>query len=106
MRPNRGVARVQDIAEELAISVGGASKLVDRIEAARHCRRRANPQDRRSSIIELTSAGRRLLDRATAVFEDELAVRLNSAIPEQQLDQFVRILRQLRAAARQARTHT
>ena len=42
--------RVQDIAHELAITVGGVSKLVDRIEASGHCRRRANPKDRRSSI--------------------------------------------------------
>jgi hypothetical protein len=45
---------VFDIAEELSLTVGGTSKLVDRIEAAGHCVRRANPDDRRSSIIELT----------------------------------------------------
>ena len=35
-----GTCRVNDIAEELAITVGGTSKLVDRIEASGHCRRR------------------------------------------------------------------
>jgi DNA-binding MarR family transcriptional regulator len=45
---------------------------VDRIEAAGLCRRRANPDDRRSQIIELTPAGRRLLAKATKTFEDEL----------------------------------
>jgi len=40
--------RVFDIKEELSITVGGTSKLVDRIEAAGLCRRRANPDDRRA----------------------------------------------------------
>jgi hypothetical protein len=39
--------RVFDIKEELSIAVG-TSKLVDRIEDAGLCRRRANPDDRRS----------------------------------------------------------
>ena len=50
----RKACRVHDIAEELSITVGGTSKLVDRIEAFGHCRRRPNPGDRRSSLIELT----------------------------------------------------
>src|SRR5882724_3133193 len=70
--------RVLDIKEELSITVGGTSKLVDRIEAAGLCRRRANPDDRRSHIIELTAAGRRLLAKATRTFEDELQMRLGS----------------------------
>src|SRR4051812_32137780 len=37
--------RVHDIARDLVVTVGGTSKLVDRIEAAGHCRRRANPND-------------------------------------------------------------
>jgi DNA-binding MarR family transcriptional regulator len=98
--------RVQDIAAELAITAGGVSKLVDRIEACGHCRRRTNPQDRRSSIIELTAAGRRLLAKATTVFENELAARLNNAVSEQQAEQLIRTLRRLRAAIRARRPHT
>src|ERR1700739_1118526 len=64
--------RVNDIAEELSITIGGTSKLVDRIEAAGYCVRRANPEDGRSSVIELTAAGRRLLTKASKAFEDEL----------------------------------
>lgn len=73
--------RVFDIAEGLAITVGGASKMVDRIEAAGHCVRRSNPDDRRSSIIELTPAGGSLLATAAAVVEDELRARIGSALP-------------------------
>src|SRR5882724_4340800 len=68
--------RVFEIKEELSITVGGTSKLVDRIEAAGLCRRRTNPDDGRSQIIELTPAGQRLLAKANKSFEDELQARL------------------------------
>jgi DNA-binding MarR family transcriptional regulator len=94
----RPLCRVYDIAEELSITIGGTSKLVDRIESAGFCVRRANPRDRRSSIIELTAAGRRILANATTVFEDELQTRIGSAIPERSLQQFYSALVKLRAA--------
>jgi MarR family transcriptional regulator, organic hydroperoxide resistance regulator len=81
-------------------AVGGTSKLVDRIEAAGLCRRRANPDDRRSQIIELTPAGRRLLARATKSFEDELQTRFESVVTGRALDQFRATLMRLRAANR------
>jgi MarR family transcriptional regulator, organic hydroperoxide resistance regulator len=90
--------RVFDIATELSITVGGTSKLVDRIEAAGHCRRTANPHDRRSSLIELTPSGKRLLGKATRAFEEELQTRLGSAVPARQLEQFHATLGRLRRA--------
>ena len=97
--------RVFDIKEELSITVGGASKLVDRIEAAGLCRRRANPDDRRSQIIELTPAGRRLLAKATKSFEDELQTRLESVVTGRALDQFGVTLMRLRASNRRVTSH-
>jgi DNA-binding MarR family transcriptional regulator len=90
--------RVYDIADELMITVGGTSKLVDRIEASGHCVRRPNPHDGRSSILELTPAGRRLLARATEAFEDELNARFGAVLPPRSLEQFHAFLTLLRAA--------
>jgi MarR family transcriptional regulator, organic hydroperoxide resistance regulator len=90
--------RVHDIARELAITVGGTSKLVDRIEAAGHCVRRFNPDDRRSSIIELTPAGAALLADATNVFERELELRFGSVLSPRALAQLATALAKLRAA--------
>jgi DNA-binding MarR family transcriptional regulator len=90
--------RVNDIAEELSITIGGTSKLVDRIEAAGYCLRRANPDDGRSSVIELTAAGRRILAKATKVFEDELATRIGSAVSARSLEQCYSVIVKLRAA--------
>jgi DNA-binding MarR family transcriptional regulator len=90
--------RVYDIAKELDITVGGTSKLVDRIEASGFCRRLPNPADRRSSLLELTEAGKRMLAEAGAAFDEELQRRLGSAVPERTLRQFASTLSRLRAA--------
>ncbi|MFF5979493.1 MarR family winged helix-turn-helix transcriptional regulator [Streptomyces olindensis] len=96
----RSECRIQDVAEEFGITVGGTSKVVDRVEAAGYCRRRANPNDRRSSLVELTPEGRRLVDKATKVFEAELVARIGSQLPEQELEAFAATLSALRAAGR------
>jgi DNA-binding MarR family transcriptional regulator len=90
--------RVYDIATELGITTGGTSKLVDRIEANGYCRRLPNPDDRRSSLLELTPAGRLLFAEAGAVFDDELHRRLGAAVPERTLRQFAATLSRLRTA--------
>ena len=97
---HRSGSRIQDIAEEFSITVGGASKVVDRLEAAGLCARRANPNDRRSSIVELTAEGRRLTVKAAKVFEHELELRIGSAIPEQSARRLTSVLSTLRAAGR------
>ena len=91
--------RVYDIANELGITTGGTSKLVDRIEASGYCRRLRNPDDRRSSLLELTEAGRRLLTKAGAAFDEELQLRFGSALPERTLRQFASTVTRLRAAS-------
>jgi DNA-binding MarR family transcriptional regulator len=90
--------RVYDIASELGITTGGTSKLVDRIEASGYCRRLPNPEDRRSSLLELTPAGKRLFAEAGEAFDDELERRLGAAVPERTLRQFGATLSRLRAA--------
>jgi len=87
-------ARLIDIATDMVISMGGASKLVDRIEAAGHCERRANPADGRSAFIELTPAGHDAFAEATRTFESELELRF-SASPAQ-LEQLGETLMTLR----------
>jgi DNA-binding MarR family transcriptional regulator len=72
--------RVQDIADQLAITSGGASQAVDRIEKNGHVQRRPHPANRRSSIVELTTQGRTLLDAAAATLNQEIEHRL-AALP-------------------------
>ncbi|MFG1603427.1 MarR family winged helix-turn-helix transcriptional regulator [Actinoplanes sp. NPDC049265] len=84
--------RVQDIAATMAVTVGGISKLVDRIEAAGHCVRTANPADRRSSFIAITPGGRELVDQA----EQVLAEELTRLLPADGLDELATTMATLR----------
>ena len=61
--------RVDDIVRALDLRVGTASKVVDRYVAAGWVERTANPNDRRSSWLVVTDAGKKLLAAATPAFE-------------------------------------
>jgi DNA-binding MarR family transcriptional regulator len=97
-----GACRVLDVSSALAITVGGTSKLIDRIEEAGYCRRQINPSDRRSSLIELTAAGKSLVKRAAQVVDVELDRRLGQALPKKDAQSLVQLLGRLRAASRSA----
>lgn len=92
--------RVQDIAAALSITVGGTSKLVDRIEADGWCKRLTNPGDSRSSFIALTPAGRRLLSAANRTFVKELDAQFRSVLSARQLQQFSAVVCRLRQGLR------
>ena len=91
--------RVQDVATEFTVSVGGASKVVDRIVVAGFCRRVPNPEDGRSTLLELTETGQQKLAEAVPVFEDELALRFRSVLGEGELERLALTLRLLRTSA-------
>jgi len=92
--------RVQDIAAGLSITVGGTSKIVDRIEASGYCVRSANPADRRSSIITLTPSGQRLLPKLAAAVDGELRSLLGTGLSDRSLVQLTSTLTRLRGAVR------
>ena len=53
-----------DLAEQLFVSPGAVTQLVDLLQKQGRIQRRAHPNDRRMSLVELTAAGRRVLARA------------------------------------------
>jgi DNA-binding MarR family transcriptional regulator len=93
-----GTCRVFDIASALSITVGGASKLVDRIEAAGFCSRKMNPGDRRSSLLELTAAGSAVVERGRQVVEEELTLWFTPALTKQEAGTLRELLARLRSA--------
>jgi DNA-binding MarR family transcriptional regulator len=93
------LCRVHDIAQAVAITVGGASQAVDRLESAGLCVRRANPSDRRSSIVELTPQGTKLLGIALPVFDRELVRLLQAPLPDTTLTRMADALSELRRSA-------
>lgn len=75
-----GAARVLDIAEGIGVTVGAASKLVDRLERSGLVERRPNPDDRRSSLIALTDEGESAYLDASEVRSSILVKVLDSAV--------------------------
>ncbi len=90
-----GRCRVQDLSGGLRLTVGAASKLVDRLEAAELVARSPNPGDRRSSFVTLTASGRDALLSGTAILDAALAEHL-SGQPE--VDRVVATLNRLVAS--------
>lgn len=94
----RDGCRVQDIAGDLAITVGGVSKIVDRLVTSGLCVRGANPDDKRSSLITLTAQGERVLAAGMVSFQDELRKRVGPVLPDSSVDDLTATLTRLRAA--------
>lgn len=61
--------RAIDLAEHFAIGIGSTSKAVERHVTMGWIARVAHPSDRRSSFLELTDSGRRLVDDAEETFD-------------------------------------
>ena len=68
----RGRLRMGELAEQVTISRGGLTKLVDRIEKAGLLERRACPTDRRGFDAILTRDGKAMLRRMWPVYADAL----------------------------------
>jgi len=73
-------SRVQDLADDLDISPGGASKLVDRLVTAGLVDRATDDSDRRVSRLRLTSQGRRVVGDGSATSEVWLSERFGATL--------------------------
>ncbi len=65
-------SRVADLATAFAAGIGAVSKMVDRLEGRGLVRRVPNPDDRRSSLIDLTASGADLVAEARRTFDARL----------------------------------
>ncbi len=90
--------RVGEVAEALGLTVGGTSKIVDRIEHAGYLRREPDPADRRASRVVLTKTGRCTLDAASKTYEAEMANVLDAALDTQQQETMHNLVRRLLAS--------
>ncbi len=94
-----GRLRVGDLAQALGVTVGGTSKLVDRIERAGLIRREPDPDDRRASRVALTPNGRRRLAAAVKTYEAELASVLDAVLSRTEQKRLHHLVARLLAAS-------
>lgn len=76
VRRHTGRCRVHEVSADLGITVGAASKVVDRLERAGLAVRTPHPSDRRSSLVELTAAGDAAHDSGLARLDAAMADHL------------------------------
>jgi DNA-binding MarR family transcriptional regulator len=76
-RPDDRLTPTQ-LMQSVMLSSGGMTNRLDRLEEAGWIRRQADPVDRRGVVVELTPAGRKLIDAAT---ETRFAEARNSLPP-------------------------
>jgi DNA-binding MarR family transcriptional regulator len=85
-------SRVQDLAEELDISPGGASKLADRLVTTGLLSRSTDDSDRRVSRLRLTPRGLRVARKASQTSEQWISQRFGEALPPQGAEQLGALL--------------
>jgi DNA-binding MarR family transcriptional regulator len=78
------------------VATGTMTNRLDKLEARGLVRRTANPDDRRSLAVELTEAGRRMVDELVGehVANEE---RMLSALSRREREQLTRLARKLLA---------
>jgi MarR family multiple antibiotic resistance transcriptional regulator len=91
-------SRVADLAAEFAVGIGATSKGIDRLEQRGWLARRPNPEDRRSSLLELTEEGTRLTVAAEQTFSERVAELVEGALDASQVSAVTGAFALLRAA--------
>jgi DNA-binding MarR family transcriptional regulator len=87
-----GPLRMSVIADRLAVVPHSVTDVVDRAERAGVVARRRDPQDRRSTLVELTPLGQRLLDQLDEA-RRESATRVFRPLTDEQRRELVAVLR-------------
>jgi DNA-binding MarR family transcriptional regulator len=87
-----GSLRMSVIAHRLAVVPRTATDIVDGAEVAGFVARLSDPEDRRSTLVQLTPQGRRLLDRVDSA-RRETASRVFGSLSEAQRGQLLTLLR-------------
>jgi DNA-binding MarR family transcriptional regulator len=88
------------IAQEQVLTTGGATRLVDRMEAAGLVTRVESPDDRRGKLVRLTALGEETAVRAARVHLENIKRYFVEPLPVADRERFAEDLRILSRTAR------
>ncbi|GAQ60584.1 MarR family winged helix-turn-helix transcriptional regulator [Streptomyces scabiei] len=88
------------IAQEQVLTSGGATRLVDRMEAAGLVTRQESPTDRRGKLVRLTVLGEETTVRAARIHVENIKEHFLGPLPEADRERFTEDLRILSHTAR------
>ena len=86
--------RVTDLGQKLLVRLPSITGVLDRLERAGLARRRADKDDHRAKVVELTREGRQLVERILADHDAQIARVMGGLQPAEQV-QLGRLLTQL-----------
>lgn len=86
------------LAEQIALTTGGVTRLIDRMQTAGYVERRPCPTDRRVAYVGITGPGSDMLDKAAAVHANNLR-EIFASFSERDLATLDTLLDQLRETA-------
>ncbi|MEO0453285.1 MAG: MarR family transcriptional regulator [Verrucomicrobiota bacterium] len=69
---HKGDLAVSEIGEKVLLTSGSITTAVQRLEQSGHVRKLPHPEDKRSQVVTLTSAGRRLIEASFTEHADRL----------------------------------
>jgi DNA-binding MarR family transcriptional regulator len=92
-----GALPLGKIGARLQVHPASVTSAIDRLERQGFVVRVPHPTDGRAILAEITDAGRRVVDQATLDLNDKAFTQLG--LPESDLDELVRILREMRQRA-------
>jgi DNA-binding MarR family transcriptional regulator len=91
---------MRSISREQVVTTGGATRLVDRMEAAGLVARSADPDDGRGRLVRLTPLGEETVVRAARVHVENIKRYFVEPLPVEHRERFAEDLRILSHAAR------
>jgi len=94
---HRGPLRVKAIAERVLLTSGSMTSAVDRLERRELVRRTAHPSDARVRLVELTDAGRALIEPAFAAHAATMEGVFEALTPEERATLLSSLLKLRRA---------
>ena len=98
-----GRLRLGELAEAIALSPSGLSKLLDRMDASGLIRRRPDPDDQRAAFAAITPRGRALVRTARNGHHALLRRAFADTLTDRDLADLTRIMKKLETTARRRR---
>ncbi len=85
--------KMSDLADELVLSRGGVTKLVDRLEESGLVRRHPSSEDRRVTILEITAEGEATVERSRAFIDEILIERWAQLVTDEEAKSITELIR-------------
>ena len=95
-RSAEGRVKMSDLARQMAVTTGGATRIADRAQAAGLVERQPCRDDRRIQYVALTDRGRAVLDKATRLHLRDLQHEMVDRLTADELESLHRIAHKLR----------